>query len=236
MRTSAAPVRGTAAPPPPPKPHSPHGTRDDGEDDGHQDIVRSAAASSRSDATNDDDSDGKRRHGRGRSRRRRHASDNNSEGESGSSDEEDEEEGHIEDRDEVTGELYDFAITVDAGSHGCRAHIFAWPRRVSYNSVPPFSRVATRPNWMKQTKPGISAFQYYPEQAISVIKPLVDWAKRRLAKHRHRWATIPFFLKATAGVSLVLEAEPSRAETKRASCVHWRGRRRAWAFCFCSSS
>lgn len=105
--------------------------------------------------------------------------------------------------------LWDFAILVDAGSGGSRCHIYRWPRRHAKGSIPPFTGPQPfRPQGkegpaVRSTSPGLSSFQDRPEEAVQTILPLIRWAKGQLSEYTEHFGSIPFYLKATAGMRLI---------------------------------
>lgn len=84
---------------------------------------------------------------------------------------------------------------VDAGSSGCRAHVFRW-RADAHKHV----EVDPTHNNLK-VKPGLSSFAASPEAAGASLKPLVDFVLSEIPEDA--WASSPIYLKATAGLRMI---------------------------------
>ncbi|CAN0265119.1 unnamed protein product, partial [Ectocarpus fasciculatus] len=97
--------------------------------------------------------------------------------------------------DSLPHSAFHYLVMVDAGSSGCRAHVFRYgmlsngqlyilPKHVSFKA-----------------KPGLSSFDKTPAQAGASLGPLVDFAKSIVPEEE--WALTPIWLKATAGLRLL---------------------------------
>ena len=97
---------------------------------------------------------------------------------------------------------FQYVVMIDAGSSGCRAHVFRYgvfskgelyvlPKHVSFKA-----------------KPGLSSFVNNPAAAGISLDPLIKFAKSNIPEHL--WQETPIFLKATAGLRM-LSADKSKA-------------------------
>jgi len=87
-----------------------------------------------------------------------------------------------------------YLTIVDAGSSGCRAHVFRWrpaPHGVDVDPKHPNMKV----------KPGLSTFEKNPGAAGASLKPMLDFVLNEIPEDQ--WASSPILLKATAGLRMV---------------------------------
>jgi len=88
-----------------------------------------------------------------------------------------------------------YLTIVDAGSSGCRAHVFRWRK-------PPRGGVEVDPHHNNlKVKPGLSTFAENPSGAGASLKPLLDFVLSEIPEDQ--WARSPVYLKATAGLRMV---------------------------------
>lgn len=87
-----------------------------------------------------------------------------------------------------------YITIIDAGSSGCRAHVFSYWVRGGVVHIEP------RHNNMK-VRPGLSTFADHPDDAGSSLLPLVDFIKSEVPVEERR--STPVLVKATAGLRMV---------------------------------
>ncbi|EZF32241.1 hypothetical protein H109_06758 [Trichophyton interdigitale MR816] len=103
-----------------------------------------------------------------------------------------------------------YAVVLDAGSSGTRAHIYRWPKKghkdVGSEDLAKLPHIETTKEWTKKIKPGVSSFAKNPEN----VGP--DHL-HKLLKHVHtviprkEVEDTPIFLLATAGMRLLSDNE-----------------------------
>ena len=98
--------------------------------------------------------------------------------------------------------VWRYLTVVDAGSSGCRAHVFRW-RVLGDGQV----EVDPTHNNLK-VKPGLSSFASAPSEAGASLSPLTDFMREEIPEEQ--WSRSPVFLKATAGLRMV-DAGPREA-------------------------
>ena len=89
-----------------------------------------------------------------------------------------------------------YLTIVDAGSSGCRAHVFRWRPAPHGVDVDP-----RHPNL--KVKPGLSTFESHPQDAGASLKPMLDFVLNEIPEDQ--WSSSPILLKATAGLRMVAE-------------------------------
>ena len=94
----------------------------------------------------------------------------------------------------LRGSGWRWVTIVDAGSSGCRAHVFRW--RTGRSGV---VEVDPTHNNLK-VKPGLSSFKDDPGAAGASLAPLLDFVRSEIPEGE--WASSPIFLKATAGLRM----------------------------------
>jgi Golgi nucleoside diphosphatase len=96
---------------------------------------------------------------------------------------------------------FNYLAMIDAGSSGCRAHVYRYGRLDS----------ATGPLYIlphhdsKKVKPGLSSFAKNPGDAGASLQGLVDFIKEQVPPGE--WGSTPIWLKATAGLRLLPKQE-----------------------------
>lgn len=118
---------------------------------------------------------------------------------------------------------FSYIAMVDAGSSGCRAHVYRYGK---LGSVDGDLYVLPAHNSYK-VKPGLSTFEENPEAAGNSLQGLVDFLKEQVPEED--WATTPFYLKATAGLRML---EPQTSEAILQSVRAFLGDRRHSPFMF----
>ena len=102
----------------------------------------------------------------------------------------------------LRGSGWRWLTVVDAGSSGCRAHVFRW--RTSRSGV---VEVDPTHNNLK-VKPGLSSFAGDPGAAGASLKPLLEFVLGEIPEAE--WSASPIFLKATAGLRMTAEGPRER--------------------------
>lgn len=92
---------------------------------------------------------------------------------------------------------FNYVAMIDAGSSGCRAHVYKYGRLGSADG-PVYVLI---PHESKKVKPGLSSFADNPSAAGASLKGLIDFMKEQVPEEL--WATTPIWLKATAGLRLL---------------------------------
>ena len=103
--------------------------------------------------------------------------------------------------DNVLGALdhqqFSYVAVIDAGSSGCRAHIYRYGKLGSIQG-----KLYILPNHeSKKLKPGLSSFAQNPSEAGSSLVNLINFVKEKVPENY--WKDTPIWLKATAGLRLL---------------------------------
>lgn len=94
-------------------------------------------------------------------------------------------------------ENYSYLAMIDAGSSGCRAHIYRYGKLGSTNGP-----LYVLPKHVSlKVKPGLSSFANNPVEAGPSLKGLIDFMKEQVPEVD--WAVTPIWLKATAGLRML---------------------------------
>ena len=93
--------------------------------------------------------------------------------------------------------LYSYVTMIDAGSSGCRAHVF----RYGVLGTPEGPLYVLPKHDSKKVKPGLSSFNNDPASAGISLTGLVDFMKQQIPEDK--WAVTPIYLKATAGLRML---------------------------------
>lgn len=88
-------------------------------------------------------------------------------------------------------------IIIDAGSSGCRAHVYKYGKLGDING--PLYILPKHDT--HKIKPGLSTFAKNPSGVGAFLTPLIDFLKTQIEKED--WEVTPIFLKATAGLRLL---------------------------------
>lgn len=103
--------------------------------------------------------------------------------------------------DHFPADAFNYIAMIDAGSSGCRAHVFRYGLLGESNGP-----LYILPNHESlKVKPGLSSFKDKPSAAGPSLEGLVSFLKTKVP--REQWATTPIYLKATAGMRLVSRTE-----------------------------
>lgn len=102
---------------------------------------------------------------------------------------------------ELPSNSFSYLAMIDAGSSGCRAHIYRYGKLGTISGP-----LYILPNHVsKKVKPGLSSFASHASDAGESLQGLVDFMKVNVPESE--WATTPIWLKATAGLRMVTETE-----------------------------
>lgn len=97
----------------------------------------------------------------------------------------------------LPGTSYSYLAMIDAGSSGCRAHVYRYGKLRSLDG--PLYVLPQHES--KKVKPGLSSFAKTPSLAGASIAGLVDFIKEQVPPSQ--WSTTPIWLKATAGIRMI---------------------------------
>ena len=98
-------------------------------------------------------------------------------------------------------DAFSYLAMIDAGSSGCRAHIYRYGKLGSIDGP-----LYVLPQHVsKKVKPGLSSFAKNPNDAGPSLKELVEFVKSKVPERD--WAVTPIWLKATAGLRMLESAE-----------------------------
>ena len=93
--------------------------------------------------------------------------------------------------------VFSYVTMIDAGSSGCRAHVFRYG--VLGTMEGPLYVLPKHDS--KKVRPGLSSFKDEPTAAGNSLAGLVDFMKDQIPQNK--WATTPIYLKATAGLRML---------------------------------
>eukprot|EP00604_Paraphysomonas_vestita_P003350 CAMPEP_0174818934 /NCGR_PEP_ID=MMETSP1107-20130205/1885_1 /TAXON_ID=36770 /ORGANISM="Paraphysomonas vestita, Strain GFlagA" /LENGTH=499 /DNA_ID=CAMNT_0016031555 /DNA_START=164 /DNA_END=1659 /DNA_ORIENTATION=+ len=97
-------------------------------------------------------------------------------------------------------ENYNYLAMIDAGSSGCRAHVFRYGMLGSSNG-----KLYVLPKHVsKKVKPGLSSFAENPTDAGASLEGLIEFMKAEVPESE--WSQTPIWLKATAGLRMLEES------------------------------
>lgn len=106
-----------------------------------------------------------------------------------------------------------YAVIIDAGSSGSRAHVFEYT-----NASPTLPIPAIKDVFSQSITPGLSSFVNNPAAAGASLKPILDGATLFLQNRGVNVSDVPISVLATAGMRLLT---PSEQETIYASVRHF---------------
>ncbi|KAK2736716.1 Golgi apyrase [Myotisia sp. PD_48] len=106
-----------------------------------------------------------------------------------------------------------YAVVLDAGSSGTRAHIYHWVdpslARGSAKELIALPKVRTENGWAKKIRPGVSEFAKKPEKVgPDHLKPLLEHVIDII--HPDDIPDTPIFLLATAGMRLLSKSDQNK--------------------------
>jgi Golgi nucleoside diphosphatase len=94
-------------------------------------------------------------------------------------------------------ESFSYLAMIDAGSSGCRAHIYRYGKLGSIDGP----LYVLPQHTSKKIKPGLSSFANNPNDAGLSLGGLVDFMKEQVPEED--WSVTPIWLKATAGLRML---------------------------------
>jgi apyrase len=99
--------------------------------------------------------------------------------------------------DSLPKDAFSYITIVDAGSSGCRAHVYRYSKM---GDITGKLYVIPKHN-NKKIKPGLSSFASKPSEAGASLSGLVDFVKTEIPESM--WSTSPIMLMATAGLRML---------------------------------
>ena len=103
--------------------------------------------------------------------------------------------------DALPAESFSYLAMIDAGSSGCRAHIYRYGKLGSIDGA-----LYVLPQHISiKVKPGLSSFAATPDKAGASLADLVAFVKEKVPEKD--WAVTPIWLKATAGLRMLQEEQ-----------------------------
>lgn len=106
-------------------------------------------------------------------------------------------------------EEHTYGVIVNCGSSGTRAHIYQWLTRLDYpellHHIVPMTGANGKPLTYDIGHKGLSTVSPHPQDAIEYMKPLLDFIRDNIPKHRHSFTGV--YIMATAGMRLLDEEE-----------------------------
>ena len=103
--------------------------------------------------------------------------------------------------DAMPKDSFSYLAMIDAGSSGCRAHVYRYGKLGSLSG--PLYILPKHDS--KKVKPGLSSFASQPADAGASLQGLVDFLKEQVPEES--WEQTPIWLKATAGLRMVADHE-----------------------------
>ncbi len=98
-------------------------------------------------------------------------------------------------------ETFSYLAMIDAGSSGCRAHVYRYGKLGSVEGP-----LYILPHHVsKKVKPGLSSFAQNPQGAGVSLKDLIEFMRQEVPESD--WAVTPIWLKATAGLRMLDPAQ-----------------------------
>ena len=102
-----------------------------------------------------------------------------------------------EDLDKLAKDTFSYLAMIDAGSSGCRAHVYRYGK---LGTITGPLYVLPKHDSLK-VKPGLSSFANNPQDAGMSLQGLIDFMKEQVPEKD--WAVTPIWLKATAGLRML---------------------------------
>ena len=101
----------------------------------------------------------------------------------------------------------EYFIVIDAGSSGCRVHVFSVKWTGAADGLPTVAFPAPK----MKTNPGLSDFEENPDEAGASLAPLMKFAFENIPREKH--ASTPVRLAATAGLRFAPPPKKTWAST-----------------------
>lgn len=105
-----------------------------------------------------------------------------------------------------------YAVVVDCGSSGTRAHIYRWPSDAPDNQIAhllePLRDPSTGENLSKRIRPGLATLRDQPEAASDYMRPIMDFVSSHVPVEAQRMT--PVYFLGTAGLRLITKEEQSK--------------------------
>lgn len=105
---------------------------------------------------------------------------------------------------------YKYAVVVDCGSSGTRAHIYRWPRDATGSQLADLLeplKDETGEKLSKRLRPGLASFRDQPEVASDYMRPIMDFISVHVPVDNQR--ETPVYFMGTAGLRLLTKEEQS---------------------------
>lgn len=104
-----------------------------------------------------------------------------------------------------SGEDLKFAVVIDCGSSGTRAHIYSWPAKASneqeLSNLSHHTDKTTGKKLIKLIEPGLSSVSNEPNRAGEYLKPIMDFVALNIPADKH--SNSPIYIMATGGMRLL---------------------------------
>ncbi|WEW57718.1 Golgi apyrase [Emydomyces testavorans] len=117
-----------------------------------------------------------------------------------------------------------YAVILDAGSSGTRAHVYRWADPVvtrpsaKFKNIEKLPEISTSNEWTKKIRPGVSSFAQNPDRlGPDHLKPLLDHVVDIIPSKSI--SHTPIFLLATAGMRLLSKQEQRHILTSICSYI-----------------
>lgn len=104
---------------------------------------------------------------------------------------------------ELDPQVFSYLAVIDAGSSGCRAHVYRYGKLGNING--PLYVLPQHQSF--KVKPGLSSFASKPDEAGLSLEKLIDFIKQQVPEVV--WKDTPIWLKATAGLRLLDKSSSS---------------------------
>ncbi|EEP75829.1 conserved hypothetical protein [Uncinocarpus reesii 1704] len=119
---------------------------------------------------------------------------------------------------------WSYAVILDAGSSGTRAHVYRWPDPVvtrpsaKFRNVEKLPEISTNNEWTKKITPGVSSYAQKPDRlGPDHLKPLLDHVLNVIPPEAIR--ETPIYVLATAGMRLLSPQDQRHILTSACSYI-----------------
>lgn len=124
---------------------------------------------------------------------------------------------------------FSYLAIVDAGSSGCRAHVYRYGKLESLSGP----LYVLPQHTSKKIKPGLSSFANNPEDAGESLSGLIEFLKSQVPENY--WSKTPIWVKATAGLRLLALDKKEKSDAVLKSVVKYLNDKTKCPFFFRSS-